>query len=454
MIKKKVFATLLITSATVFTILGSYTISKNNFFGDLRASGSTYTVNMSSFENTQEDDYSGIFSNGNIEMFYLNHTEGTMGEGTLTLKAKDAKTPAVLVNKTVINGLKSVKVTFSGGPLYAIATSSFFERYDYVAGDELTAGVEKTFVGNDLGYLLILSPSTEGAVLTEVTIEYTCLHEVDEHFFYAPGVNRYTGARSWGASRIMLHDYVEFKTDPKPNNNNYSVGTAQPNVDSWYRWNGLSLRNHRLVDDVVTYDEVPFGNFASNKFEIITSVMVEPRIFYDDTAWYCAAPWVALDTEDHGVLISYMQAYIGNDNYDPLGGIHTDYTDTYRGRFYTKYAAGGGGYAWGFVDPEVATVVDDTMTLKEAYEATNLPFFHVRFVVIENSYSIYINGFEIQREEDAFYDTYTNQKYAINNFALHGVNYGRQDGTAGTGAEGDYDPYRLTYLNPIVREIA
>lgn len=92
------------------------------------------------------------------------------------------------------------------------------------------------------------------------------------------------------------------------------------------------------------------------------------------------------------------------------------------------------------------------MILKEAYEATNLPFFHVRFEVIENSYAVYINGFKVQEEINFFYETYNNEKYSLNNIALHGVNYGLEDGTAGT-SESTYNPYRLTYLNPIVRDL-
>lgn len=104
MTKKKVFATLLITSATVFTILGSYAISKNNFFGNLKAWTPTYKVNLSEFPTVTPDDaFSGVISNENIEMFYLNHTTDTIGvKNSVTLKAKDANTPAVLVNKTAI----------------------------------------------------------------------------------------------------------------------------------------------------------------------------------------------------------------------------------------------------------------------------------------------------------------------------------------------------------------
>lgn len=255
----------------------------------------------------------------------------------------------------------------------------------------------------------------------------------------------------------MPHDYLEFETNPNPYQNNYSKGKTDQhnNVDSWYLWTGLNLRNDNKVGDDFNYGDVPFGNFLSNKFEVITSVMVEPRIFYDADGWYCAAPWVALNMEgEREAEPIYMQSYIGNDNYDPTGGLYnTDYTDSYAGRFYTKYAAGGGGYSKGFHDPDVATVVGIEMTLREAYEATNLPFFHVRFAVDGNSYSIYINAFEVQHEDNAFYSgAYEGGKYFINNMALHGVNYGKKDGTAGTSAE-DYDPYRLTYLNPIVREI-
>lgn len=455
--QKKLLATFLLTVATVGMAIGSNFSGKNTFFWDLNAEDHLYEMDLLSgnFEPLQENELYGVFSDGTNEFFYLSHgEEAAIGDLVLNLQAKDALTPAVFCNKTVINGLYSVTVEFDDGPLYAIATSSFFERYEYVEGDALTSGVAKTFSGADLGYLLILSPTTDGAKISNVTVKYSCMRETDKDFFFAPGVNHYTGARSWGANMTMRHDYVEFTTNPNPYNNNYSVGKTNPGDynDRWYRWNGASLRNYRKVNDDIVYDGVPFGEFASNSFEIITSVMVEPRVFYNPDSWFSVAPWVALQDEDHLSKLEYMQSYIGTDNYDPIGGINLDRTDNYRGRFYTNYAAGGGGYSWGFVDPGVRTVVGSEMTLREAYEATNLPFFHVRFEVIGNSYSVYINGFKVEYLENFLYEDYTNQKYTIDNICLHGVNYGLKDGTAGT-AESEYDPYRLTYLNPIVREI-
>ncbi|MFA5687094.1 MAG: hypothetical protein WCZ47_02610 [Bacilli bacterium] len=466
--RRNIFTTFLISIATVFMVLGYNILSKNNVFTNLKAEDDYYEMGIvdGGFElSSIYDDSSGILSNGYMEFFYLSHDKALEEEGELHLKAKDENTPGVLCNQTVINGIISVTVKFSGGPLYAIATSTFAERTNYVVGDELTHNTEKAFSGDDLGYLLILAPSTDITVaMTDVIVKYRCEHDTDENFFYAPGVNRYTGARSWGANRKMLHDYIEFTTDPKPSNNNYSVGKTDPEqdyADCWYRWNGVSLRNHYLDGEERKYDGLPFGEFASNKFEVICSVMVEPRVFYDVDAWFSVAPWVALNKEgnvgfgDNPEKLEpiYMQSYIGNDNYDPLGNIRQDRTDTYTGRFYTTFSAGGGGYSYGFVDPDEATLVDGSMTLRAAYAQTTLPFFNVRFLVDGNSYSVYINGLEVLHEEDAFYDNYDGEKYTIDNMALHGVNYGLKDGTAGD-ASSEYDPYRLTYLNPVVRDLS
>ncbi|HZJ89941.1 MAG TPA: hypothetical protein VFD05_04675 [Bacilli bacterium] len=453
---KNMVAGFLLSLAALTLIVSNQTLSKEPFFQNLMAENNYYEVTLpsSDFMPLIEDEYSGVFSNGYIEFFYLSHDTAIMDEA-LSLKAKDHKTPGVFVNKTVINGLISVKVEFSGGPLYAIATSSFYERYEYDAGDALTSGEVKTFSGDDLGYLLILSPTTAGAEVTEVKVKYSCAHETDQNFFYDPYVNRYTGARSWGVNREMNHDYIEFTTNPQPTNNNYSIGKTdeeQPYNDDWYRWNGVSLRNHRIVDDIWVYDGVPFGNFASNSFEVIISAIIEPSVFYDLDAWFQVAPWVALDEENPEQRSPlHLQTYIGNDNYDPLGGIKSR-TDTYRGRFYTTFSSSGGGYDWGFVDPDVATLVDSEVTLREAYEATNLPFFNVRFEIIENSYAIYINGFKVHYVEDFMFNTYEGQKYIIDSIELQGVNYGLKDGSGGT-SESEYEPYRLTYFNPIVREI-
>ena len=226
-------------------------------------------------------------------------------------------------------------------------------------------------------------------------------------------------------------------------------------------------RNYALVGESHDYSATPQGEFVDNVFEIVVSVMVDPTVFYNPSAWYCVAPWVALATSEHGVLPDvgnyvWMQSYIGNDNLDPIGGLNLlGRTDTYSGRFFTNFAAGGGGYDYGFLNPDTATVIGDSeTTLREAYETINLPFFNVRFFVYQNSYSVYINGFEVYHEENAFYDAenYVDQEYCLESFELQAVNYGDGVDSDGEGPDTIASPlmpggYGVAYTNPIVRAV-
>ena len=98
-----------------------------------------------------------------------------------------------------------------------------------------------------------------------------------------------------------------------------------------------------------------------------------------------------------------------------------------------------------FQNPDTVTVIDDpTTTLREAYEAINLPFFNVVFQISGNTYKIFINGFWVYT--DTILTTYTDETFSLETFELQAVNYGYADGSPKAG-------YAVTYSNPVVKTI-
>ena len=465
--RKKIFVSLLIGILTIGAVIAYRTFGGRDSFFNVEAEKYLYTSSL----NAQGGPGSGASQSGMIDTdivtcYYSTNSDLT-NDSLLVLSATDAKMPGVFLNLTVINGLRSVNVEFSGGTLYAIATETCFERFIPDSEDELTSEVTKTFSGEKNGYLLIMTNSLSDVTIDSVTIQYYCSNEVDADFVYAPGVNNVTGSRSWAQNVYLEHDAIRFQTNPTETTNNYSSGTYAGHNNYWYRFNGVTPSNYALNGEVHDYTATPHGEFVSDCFEVIITVMVDPTVFYDPAAWYCVAPWVALATEEHAILPDagnyvWMQSYIGNDNFDPIGGLNAlGRTDTYEGRFFTNFASGGGGYEWGFQDPDATTVIgDEETTLREAYEAINLPFFNVRFFVYRNSYTLFINGFKVYHEDDAFYlaGNYTGQKYCLERFELQAVNYGDGVDSDGDGPDTIASPrmpggYGVAYTNPIVRQV-
>lgn len=462
--RKNFFATSFTCIMMVSTIVAYHVLADCGSLLDITAK-SGYTKIL-----TAEDgpgagaEKNGMIETGNITFYYSTNSALT-NNNFVVLSATDAKTPGVLMNLSVINGLFSIKVTFSGGPLYAMVTKTFFEDYTPEVENALTSDVNKSLGGGTNGYLMLMTTSLEDVTIDEITINYSCVHEVDQYFIYDDDNNYHVGARSMATDRFLEHDAIRFTTNPSATTNNYSSGSSGGHANYWYRFNGVSLRNYAMVEGEKRYDLTPKGTFVGNTFDIVISVMVDPSIFYSSDDWYCVAPWVSLATANHEVLpdigsYAYMQSYIGNDNIDPIGGLNpAGRSDTYRGRFFTNYASGAGGYEWGFQNPDTTSILNDPeTTLREAYETINLPFFNIRYSVDGNYYAVYINSFKVYEEHEAFYlsTNYTGQGLCIETIELQAVNYGDgvdmdEDGpdTISTPLPG----YGVAYANPIVYEI-
>lgn len=398
-----------------------------------------------------------------VMTLYYSTNSSLTSDHFLILSATDEKTPGVLLNLTVINGLSSVKVSFSGGPLYAISTRTMFENFSPVAENLLSSDVAMDLGDGfgSYGYLLILTPSTTDVTIDEITFSYTCDHEVDDDFIIDPQVNHYTGARSYAKSYEIGHDLVRFKTNPTPTNNNYSTGTTDEKNNFWYRFNGISSRNYALVAGEKDFTATPHGNTTSYWMEVTTTVMVDPKVFYDPNAFFCAAPWLALSTTNHEVFPDnndyiWLQSYIGNDNFDPLVGVNTlGRDDTYTGRFFTNFAYDSSKDEYRFQDPDETLIVDGELTLREAYETINLPFFNVKFEIYGNDYRVFINGIKVFEETEAFYaeEDFDEQPIYIERIELQGVNYGSGVGSDAYGIATPLPNYELSFSNPIFARI-
>ncbi|MGI6714111.1 MAG: hypothetical protein ACOX3K_03580 [Bacilli bacterium] len=384
--------------------------------------------------------------------YYYATASAQSSDQLMILSATDAKNPGVLMNITVINGIAEVKATFTGsGNLYALVTATLFERFAPTAADGLTSGVTKEFatVG---GYLLLMTDSLNPISIASLEICFHCNGDNDAGFFFEPGVNAYTGARSLGSNIAMTHNGLSFTTNPTATTHNYSGETAVPpatRANSWYRWNGVTMRNYKLDGENRDYSATRFGNFFSSSFEVSVTAFVDPVVFYDADEWFCVAPWMSLSVQgDARTPRAYLQSYIGNDNYDPLTTVNTLHQPYWSGRFFTNYtydAADAYPDDYIFQDPDTFTVIDDaSTTLRAAYEAINLPFFNVTFQISGNTYKIFINGFWVYT--DTILSTYTDEAFGIETFDLQAVNYGNADGSPKAG-------YAVTYSNPVVKTI-
>ena len=282
------------------------------------------------------------------------------------------------------------------------------------------------------------------------------------------------GARSVSSKVVLEDSFVELTNNPTKYNNNYSQGKHEghANNDSWYRWNGQYFANSEQLGTEFTFGMTIMGEFSS---------------WCDQSQYFHYNVWPQF-TYGNANDRPWVQTYIGNDNYEPLGADHRlrpsdPYAqNSFEGRFFTTYDFVSYGYfciwdsvaekdlkdnggnvlhfateeaaqdyidelalqdsshleiyedgTYEFLDPDTTMIPDPNhdLTMREAYNYVTLPFWFLKFHVYLNNNNvavcdIYINGLLIYAEQELFdnYDTVNTPSISIYTLPMHLVNYG------------------------------
>lgn len=418
----------------------------------------------------------------------------------------------MVYNRSAINGFETLRVTYSGGQLYYVFSDFLMENMDF--NGTLLASGSTIDVPNNEAYFIIYNESTTKVDIESMDIGYLCDHSIDEEMIHWN--SSMGGARSYAGKTTEEDSFIELQNNPTKKNNNYSVGARykchicnkeydvitgspvcpycsdasaanQKKVHDfpWYRFNGRYLSN-----SVVLGTDFTFGMTIAGEYSKMTDL--NENFHYN--------VWPQFDYGNSNDR-TWIQTYIGNDNYEPLGKdnpLHPDdpYTEeSYSGRFFTRYgpcaefalwsdslnsditdgsgniieflsladaeayiAAHAGDLPadveayeeWKFNNPDIQTIAGDpSMTLRQAYNAYTLPFWFVKFHVYldgssnEAMVDVFINGFHIYTEQIfEHYDTVNTPDIKIWTLPMHVVNYG-------VDTDGNPDaPYTGTFTKP------
>ena len=369
--------------------------------------------------------------NGNkIDAIGFAEVEGAFG----SIKKADYGTHTwngMIYNRSVINGFESLTVTFTGGTLHYVFTDFLMQDMDFDSTDTLASG-EKVDVPSGKAYFLIYNESTTPVTIQTIDIAASCDGSIDSTMIYSDqffGATGMGGARSLAKKTTTELGFVEIENNPTKDTNNYSRGNhvSSAHDDSWYRWNGRFFSKSDYLGTDFSFGMTIVGNISQiideNKF---FHYNVWPQFTYDG----CTS-----DIEAY----SYIQTYIGNDNYEPLGKdatLHPEdpYTkESYAGRFFTDYYNYNGNEdTWEFCDPDTTFIVDGVHTFRQAYEAYDLPFwfiqFDVRLTETRPVCDVSINGFHLFTRNVFYdledYDMVNKPSLRLKTLPMHLVNYG------------------------------
>ena len=330
----------------------------------------------------------------------------------------------MVYNRSLINGLDKLCVTFEGGTLQYLFSEHLMEDMDFDEKTNNNVESGKVLeVPKGKGYFVFYNKST-----TPITIESVKVKLDESKAFDAKMVfnkdSQMGGARSL-AKRTELYDsFVELENNPTAHTNNYSEGKhdGHTNNDSWYRWNGRYFAHSETLGTNFRLGMTVMGNLSQ---------VVNEESYFHYAVWPQMG-WRNADNELYANDNTYVQTYIGNDNYDPLG-IKSGSLKGYPGRFFSDY--GWYNEQWMFPNPETTMTMDGKTSFKAAYEKYNLPFWFIEFDFSLNDEnmpicSIYINGFHLfDQEIFEEYDTVNKPGLEINSMPMHVVNYGNPDGS-------------------------
>ena len=329
----------------------------------------------------------------------------------------------MVYNRSIINDFKSLTVTFEGGDLHCVFTDFLMEDMDFNSNDVVVSG-QAIAVPEGKAHFLLYTTSTSPVSIDSIDIEYDCEGGIDQTMIFNQN-STLGGARSYAKRTDLQLGYVELENNPTLQTNNYSTGSHGGRNDSWYRFNGRYFANSAELGTDFTFGMTIVGN--------ISQVLDETKYFH-----YNVWPQFTYAGSTEDPNNNYVQTYIGNDNYEPLGAAHALHpTDpyvkaSYAGRFFTDYNWFNNN--WEFADPDDVTIADGDITFREAYEAYTLPYWFVKFHIYigENDEQeqavladVFINGFHLFTQ-DVFehYDVEAKPAISIKSLPMHVVNYG------------------------------
>lgn len=461
--KKKVV--LVLTSASTLTMgaLAMFIVPKMN--ESAKANPPTYTISLDSSVNLVEKDkgYLHQASVKNNKFDVIGYGANAEGFCTIAKQSHDLTThtgvksdeftfEGMVYNRSVINGFTSLTVTFSGGSLYYKLTDFLMEDMNFSdTSHPLTSGTEVSVNGGE-AYFVVYTQSTTPVAIESIDIEYECNGNIDGEMIYNKNTSL-GGARSVSKRFTKEDSFIELENNPTLNTNNHSTGydtdpkeahdnPDEAHPDAWFRWNGRFFTDSGVLGTEFTFGMTIIGNISQVLDETdYFHYAVWPQFSYGATKWDAKKEkYVPYDEQ-------WIQTYIGNDNYEPLGKDHApypdDYTDyTYTGRFYGKYDSYDenwnvdyslGDEGWKFADPDQVKIAGGGKTLREAYKEHPLPFWYLEFHVYldednDPKCDISINGRLIYSEWIFYdYDKVNKPSIYITTFPMHLINYGQDD---------------------------
>ena len=409
-----------------------------------------YTMVLDSTAEIVEKDngylHQTVYKNNTIDL--IGYDENNSGFATISQKTYGNAVTyrGMIYNRAIINGLKSIKITYSGDALHYVFTEYLMEDMDFAenASNLITSGEDILANVKDGYFLVYTSGSTD---ITSMSIKYACDNSLGSTMIFNKN-STLAYARSTPTSTTTTDSYLEQVNRPSVANN-YSPGETikSGRSDTWYRWNGRCFKNSGVMGKQFDFQTTIMGNISQ---------VIDPDNYFNFSVW----PHFTCASDD-----DWQQVYVGNDNYEPLGKdspdkVHTDhYADfSYSGRFITAYVYDDIEDDYVFADPDNTYVMGSTTTtLRDAYDAYTLPFWNIRFSVhTENDgehdrayCDVYVNGFKIDTA-DLFHYTEGNAEYwydgtdlTISELHMHCVNYGNPDGSAKAPYQGMFTYPRL-----------
>lgn len=454
--QKKTFILLTLVSAlSVGVTLVVATPLHNSFL--LKGDSFSMTLDSTSEVETKDEGYLHQITNKNNKFDMIGWTSVSGKLGSIKKATYGAyQYSGMIYNRSVINGFSELTVNFDStqGDLYYLFTDFLMENMDF-NGNQLTSGSPVS--ANGKAYFLIYNPSTTPVDINSIKIDYSCDASVDDSMIFNK-TSTLGGARSYAKSTILDDSFVTLENNPTKTTNNYSTGSHNGHADTWYRWNGRYFANSDVLGTNFSFGMTIIGNISQ---------MVDESKYFHYAVW----PQFGFYNSEHEFQTSdgnYVQTYIGNDNYEPLGkdaALHPSdpyVKESYTGRFFTDYGwykDENDNYGWRFADPDLNFIDDGVTTFREAYEAYDLPFWFLKFDVrLENDLpvcDVSINGFKLFTQEifadpddnpygELAYDKVNKPGLVIHSLPMHLVNYGVDaDGNPGNSYTGTFTYPRL-----------